>query len=315
MTLGVILALLAAARFGFNGATVRRGVSLGPASQGMYITIFFGLLLFIVASVLSGQLFKAGDISTREYGFLVAGGIVHILAGRYTNYRAISALGANRAGPVVGLSTLASIGIAVVVLDESVNALQGLGIALVMVGPAWAAPRRRHPVQAAPSGASGTGPPDQATAARSTAAVHTPKVVEGYLFGLLTALLWGTGPVLMRDGLDSSELGILGGTVAYAVAAVVLLFMLMLPGQAAGALTLDKGARRWFAVSAVNSFLANVFRFSALAVAPVSVVIPLMRTGVLFLLAFNFFMNRSIESFEPRVLVGIFISLAAPSSW
>ena len=138
----------------------------------------------------------------------------------------------------------------------------------------------------------------------SAAPAFTPKTAEGYLFGLLAAGLWGAGPVLMRAGLDTTQLGIWGGTVAYATAAVVLLFALAIPGQATGVVKMDRDAQVWFSVSAVNSFLANVFRFSALALAPVSVVIPLMRTAVVFQLGFNYLINRSIESFEPKVLGG-----------
>ena len=40
-----------------------------------------------------------------------------------------------------------------------------------------------------------------------------------------------------------------------------------------------------------------------------SLVIPLMRTAVVFGLAFNWLVNRQIESYEPRVLAGIGVSL------
>ena len=115
--------------------------------------------------------------------------------------------------------------------------------------------------------------------------------------------------MLMRAGLDSTGLGILGGMIAYATAAVVLVFTLALPGQASGVLKLDANARKWFLFGAVASFVANVLRFMSLALAPVSIVIPLMRSAVLFTIVFNYFMNRDLESFEPRVLTGIGISL------
>ena len=302
MTLGIILAIAASAAFGFNGATVRRGVATGRASQGMYITIYLGLVLFVIASAASGQLFRAGEMSGRDYGLLVAGGFFHILAGRYCNYRAVAALGANRAGPIVGVSILGTVLIAVVFLNEVVDAVKGVGIALVMIGPALVTPSRR-PARVAASAGGSSG--DRASAAPA----FTPKTAEGYLFGLLAAGLWGAGPVLMRAGLDTTQLGIWGGTVAYATAAVVLLFALAIPGQATGVVKMDRDAQVWFSVSAVNSFLANVFRFSALALAPVSVVIPLMRTAVVFQLGFNYLINRSIESFEPKVLGGLFVSL------
>ena len=95
-----------------------------------------------------------------------------------------------------------------------------------------------------------------------------------------------------------------------AAASAALLLVLALPGQMAKAADLDRSAMRWFALSAANSFVANVFRFSALAVAPVTVVVPMIRTFVLFQVAFNFAINRSLESFEPRILVAVAVSAA-----
>jgi uncharacterized membrane protein len=125
----------------------------------------------------------------------------------------------------------------------------------------------------------------------------------------MAAVLWGVGSVLMCAGLASTGLGILGGMIANTTAAVVLVFTLALPGQASGVLKLDANARKWFLFGAVASFVANVLRFMSLALAPVSIVTPLMRSAVLFTIVFNYFMNRDLESFEPRVLTGIGTSL------
>ena len=298
MSLGVVFALLGAFSFSLNSVTMRRGISRGAASQGLYVTVFLGAGLFVVASVVTGQAFDLGSVTANDFVFMAASGVVHILGGRYCNYRAMGAIGANRAQPIVGMATLASVMIAVVFLGETLNALQGVGIALVMVGPALVMPRRRSAPQAVPAGGSGT-----------EVKAFQPKMVEGYSFGVLAALFWGAGPVLMRAGVESNGLGILGGTVSYLAATLVLSLTLLLPGQASGALSLDKSARKLFFVAGLGSGFANGFRFSALALAPVSVVIPLMRATVLFTLVLNFAFNRHLESFEPKVLMGIFISM------
>ena len=298
MSLGVVFALLGAFSFSLNSVTMRRGISRGAASQGLYVTVFLGAGLFVVASVVTGQAFDLGSVTANDFVFMAASGVVHILGGRYCNYRAMGAIGANRAQPIVGMATLASVMIAVVFLGETLNALEGVGIALVMVGPALVMPRRRSAPQAVPAGGSGT-----------EVKAFQPKMVEGYSFGVLAALFWGAGPVLMRAGVESNGLGILGGTVSYLAATLVLSLTLLLPGQASGALSLDKSARKLFFVAGLGSGFANGFRFSALALAPVSVVIPLMRATVLFTLVLNFAFNRHLESFEPKVLMGIFISM------
>ena len=104
-------------------------------------------------------------------------------------------------------------------------------------------------------------------------------------------------------------MGIYGGLVAYATAALVLAVILGLPGRVAGLASMDRRSGYWFLASAVESFLANLFRFSALALAPVTIVVPMMRIAVLFQLAFNWLLNRSLESFEPRVLGGLAVSM------
>jgi drug/metabolite transporter (DMT)-like permease len=300
VSLGIVFALLGAFSFSLNSVTMRRGISRGAASQGLYVTVFLGAVLFLIGSLATGQLFDLGSVTRNEVGFMSASGVVHILGGRYCNYRAMGAIGANRAQPIVGMATLASVLIAVVFLGETLNAMQGVGVALVMVGPTLVAPRRRS----APAKVPASDAPEAPVVKE-----FQPKMVEGYLFGAMAASFWGAGPVLMRAGVADNGLGILGGTVSYLAAAAVLSLTLLIPGQASGALKLDKGARKLFFVAGLGSGFANGFRFSALALAPVSVVIPLMRSAVLFTLVLNYAFNRHLETFEPKVLAGIFVSM------
>ena len=269
MSLGIIFALLGAFSFSLNSVTMRRGISRGAASQGLYVTVFLGAALFLLASVATGQVFNLGSVTANDFAFMGAAGIVHMLGGRYCNYRAMGAIGANRAQPVVGMATLVSVLIAIAFLNETLDVMKGVGIVLVMIGPALVVPRRRSTPQPA------SVVPDVVGAELKP---FQPKMMEGYFFSGLAALLWGAGPVLMRAGVDSNGLGVLGGTIAYLAAAAVLALTLLIPGQASGALTLDKSARKFFFLAGLGSGFANGFRFSALALAPVSVVIPLMRT-------------------------------------
>ena len=52
-----------------------------------------------------------------------------------------------------------------------------------------------------------------------------------------------------------------------------------------------------------------MFRFMALAIAPVTVVAPLLQTLIIFRVIFGWFLNRSHEDFGFWTLLGIFISL------
>jgi drug/metabolite transporter (DMT)-like permease len=288
--LGTLFALLSSAAFGFNGATIRRGVLAGAASQGLYITIFVGLPLFAIAALISGQLSQASTVPFTNFLLMASAGVVHILVGRYSNYRAVLAMGANRSAPLVGSSMLVSVAIAIIFLDEVVTPTMAMGIVLIMSGPILVTRAKREPEKS----------PNQPKS----------RLIEGYVFGITAAVFWGLGPVLMRAAVADSGLGILGGLVTYITASTVLALSLLIPGQFSGAMKLGNTARKWFLISSLNSFVGNLFRYTALGIAPVTIVVPLMQTNPVFTLGFNFVINRNTESFHPFVIAGMLISIA-----
>ena len=314
--LAVVYVLLSSMSFAMNQAGVRRGMLRGSALQGVYISIWIGVPVLIVSAAISTQLFRAGDLEPRSYLLLIAVGINHFIIGRYCNHRAIGAVGANRNRTIVGANVPFSILLAVVLLGEEITQWMWVGMALVLAGPAIvfrrqspAAQPRGSPQGAhAAAGASAEAPVASAVREAEPEA-PPPRFVEGYAFGLLNAISFGISPLLVRSALGGSGLGVLGSLVAYSAASVVLVPLLALPMVRANLHRIDAVTSRWFMVSAVSVVLAQMFRYLALSVAPVTVVLPLMRAGSVLLLPVSYVFNRRIESFEPRVLVGIFISI------
>ena len=299
---GILYAFLSAFSLAFSNASSRRAVLSVSASQGLYITVVGGVPLFLIAALVSGQLFDVRLLSAESYAWLAGAGVLHFLFGRYCSYRTLAAMGANRAQPINQANALVSVVIAVIFLSEVVTPLMASGIALIMVGPALAAwsPRRA----ARSVGA--------ASASEPVALKHElapPRLAEGYTWAILNALAFGTSPVFIRHALGDSGLGVLGGLVAYAVAAGVLLLALVVPSRRAGLLTMDRTGRGWFAFSGVATFLAQMFRFMALSLAPVSVVVPIQRLNAPMTFPVSFLMNRDVESFEPRLMIGMAIAV------
>ena len=62
MIFGALLSLLSAMSFSMNSMLVRRGMTAASASQGAFITVLIGVPLFLIASLISGQIFRAGDL-------------------------------------------------------------------------------------------------------------------------------------------------------------------------------------------------------------------------------------------------------------
>lgn len=308
--LGALLAVLSALSFAFSTITARRGVMGSSASYGLYITVILGVPLFAIAALATGQLFDTFDLSPEALGLLAGAGVLHFLIGRYCNYRCIDAIGSNRSQPLQATNTIYSVVVAVIVLSEEVTPLMGVGIVLLVVGPLIMVERRRQrqPEPAAaraasqPSGAAAGGAPPRPNAATN------PRYVEGYAFGLLSAAAYGTSPIMIRYALEDTGLGIAGGMVAYIAAAAVLILALAIPGRIRDLRGFSLQVVPMFAASAVAVFLAQLFRFAALAIAPVSLVTPLTRLGVVFVPTLGFIFNRNLESFSLRVLTGIALS-------
>ncbi|MDE2900390.1 MAG: EamA family transporter [Chloroflexota bacterium] len=315
--LGALFAVLSALSFAFSTITARRGVIGSSASFGLYITVILGVPLFTIAALATGQLFDTLDLSSEALGMLAGAGVLHFLIGRYCNYRCIDAIGSNRSQPLQTTNTIYSVVIAVIVLNEEVTLLMGVGIALLVVGPMIMVERRRQQQPepaaarassqpAAPPQPSGASSPDAARPRRNAAT--DPSYVEGYTFGLLSAAAYGTSPIMIRYALEDTGLGIAGGLVAYVAAAGVLILALAIPGRVQDLRGFSLKVVPMFAASAVAVFLAQLFRFAALAIAPVSLVTPLARLGVVFVPTLSFVFNRNLESFSLRVLTGIALS-------
>jgi drug/metabolite transporter (DMT)-like permease len=133
--LGGFLALVAAVTFAFNNASVRRGVITGSIAQAMAITVPIGLPLFVLAALLAGSLGAVLEFSPQAMVALAAAGIVHFVFGRYCNFRATQAIGANLVGPLQQLSLVITLALAVLALGEELTPLRIAGIVLVVLGP------------------------------------------------------------------------------------------------------------------------------------------------------------------------------------
>ncbi len=91
--LGVIFALVSSFSFSVNTVLARRGLARASASAGAFVTVMVGVPMFLVAALVTGQLFNAGEVAMTGYAQLAAAGVIHFGLGRYCNYRAVGAIG------------------------------------------------------------------------------------------------------------------------------------------------------------------------------------------------------------------------------
>ena len=305
--LGGFLALLSAATFAFNNASVRRGVLSGSVSQAMAITVPIGVPIFFVAALLLGSLGIVTEFSTASLLWLSIAGIMHFVWGRYCNYRATKAMGAVLVGPVQQASMVFTLGLAIWLLGEVLTPLRAIGIVLVVLGSVTVPERE--------SGKTGKGAksPDRGASAGDTKTpAFKPKYLEGYVFALLSSTGFGLSPILIRLGFEKGAdiaTSVAGGLVSYGAATLAFGLILLWPGQLRHVTLVKPEAAKWFTISGVLVCLSQMFRYMALAVAPVSVVTPIQRLSILFRIYCGKLINPHHEVFSSKVIVGTIISL------
>ncbi|MBI1205630.1 MAG: EamA family transporter [Rhodopseudomonas sp.] len=292
---GGFLSLLSAVTFAYANASVRRGVLTGTVLQAVAISLPVAFPFFILAMAVSGGFAALGGFDTRTLVLLALAGIVHFALARYCNYRATKAIGANLVAPVQQYSLVITLALAVLWLGEALTVLRILGIVMVVAGPAF------------------TLGPDKKPAAPPAGAVATfaPQYREGYLYALLSAVGFGLSPILVGMAFETKGLaiGIAGGFVSYVAATLLVALAFVLPGQRRSFREIDSVSAKWFVVSGIAVGLSQMFRYMALAIAPVSVVSPIQRLSLVFRIYFGAWLNPHHEVFGGRVIIGTVISL------
>ena len=301
-TLGIIFALLSAATFALNNAAARRGVVTGTPRQGMAVSIPIGVLCFLPVAIVTGEIFRIAQFPAKAAAWMAGLGLLHFILGRFCNYSASQAAGVNLTAPVIQLQVIVTLVLAVVILGEPCTVLQVAGGVLIFVGSIITQQQgtRANVVPAAPGGTAVAPKPR-----------FEPHYVKGYVYAIGAALAYGSSPIMARFALEHTgpASGILGGLIAYTAAAAVAALALLWPPVRREIKALKPNNGRWFAYSGVAVAMAQGFFFSAVAVAPVLLVMPILQTSLVFRLLFANWINPEHEVFGFRVYAGVAISI------
>jgi drug/metabolite transporter (DMT)-like permease len=284
----------------------RRGVLTGSVGQALAIGVPIGMPMFFLFAFAGGGLGAITGFPRDAVLIMVATGVLHFICGRYCNYRSVKAMGANLSGPVVQLSLVVSLFLAITALQEGLTPLRVVGIALVILGPAL-----MHRSDAAPAGRID---PGAAAGGRSVAAgppPFQPHYAEGYLFGLLAAACYGISPILIRIVVERGSLAdsMAAGFISYCAATAVLAMLMLWPGQLRHVLSIDPVPAKWFVASGVLVTVSQALFYMALAVAPVSVVMPILQLHLVFRFILARLVNPQHEMFGGMMLFATALSI------
>lgn len=280
--LGVLVAVISSICFGANSVFARRGTALARPRIGVLITLIMGPPTFLIVAVAFGQLGRLGEFTLLSLLALAVAGVIHFVLGRSLNYNTVSLLGASRASILANASPLMSVGLAVLLLREEITANILVGAALTVLGPILIG-----------QSSGGSQQPLEMRALR-----------RGMLMGLAAALCYGISPLLIKFALRQASLPLAGSLVSYIAAFAVLGSTLLHPSVRHDLVHSPTKGLLWYAAAGMAVNMAQLFRYVALSIAPVSLVAPLIQLSTLFTLFLSFGMNRRIEALDKFTVSG-----------
>ena len=104
-------------------------------------------------------------------------------------------------------------------------------------------------------------------------------------------------------GLQGTSSAVAGAFISYAAATAILCISLMNNKRKSSFSHITRHATGYFFIAGLFSFIAQLFRYISLSLAPASVVGPIISTSPVFVLILSFFFNRKIEVFSRPVII------------
>jgi drug/metabolite transporter (DMT)-like permease len=293
MDTGLILALIAAVSFAAGIVMVRK--TAGEAGESFSVTaisIFIGIPFFAIAILVSGEWSKLLNISWRAMALLGSAGIIHFIIGRLLGYNSFRLIGANKATPFTMTNRFYTVLFSFLFLKESITLYIIFGVLCMFAGAALISTEKK-------------------SIAEKKEKSLSRNEVKGILTALGAALCWGITPVLIKPGVEEIGSSSAGAFVSYATAAIVM-----------GCLLLNRPRRKQLtqlplkksvlpmALAGIFTATGQLLNFTALGQSPASVVTPLLSIQILFIFFFSLLINRKIEVFTWRVILGMAATVA-----
>lgn len=258
---GVVLATAAAAAFAIQYLCVRVGTTDGSVADVMLVSLLCNVAVVVPLAVALTPV----RITRSSVASFAAAGLVGSLLARVLEYKSVETIGASRTSPVVAANVFFATVLAVVFLDESVSALQFAGMVLLVAGVAvltWETSADGSIRSLREAGAALAIP----LSAAFFVALEPIVVNVGYREG--TSVLTGLGIKAVAG---------LAGFAGYRAVA---------GGDPVGTAFRRPEVGYYLGAGLANTAGLGLY-FAALAAAPVSIVMPLLQSGPLFVVALS----------------------------
>lgn len=290
--LGILLALGAALSLAAQDLFIRFGTDDGSTFSAVFIVMVVNLVVLTPAvAVLYYPTYVITPISIVSF---VLAGILGTAIGRVLKYGSIARIGASRTAPIIAAQALFASILSVLLLDESLVPIHGVGVVLVVSGIGFI------------SWETNNVNPDE---------LPQRELAIGLLLPFLAALAYSLEPILINYGYAEGTPAPVGLLVKTFAATIGFLTYLRWHDAIPDSNMLYARSSGWFLFAGIANTLFLIGYYVSLAFTPVNIVIPVIITNTLFVVLLSMlFMPQRLERVTWRlgaastvVVVGVLI--------
>ena len=288
MEKGLIFALLGAASFAGGMVYIRKAASqTGESFTGVAISVFIGVPFFAASVSFSGEWSKLWSLSGQVLILLGTAGIIHFVAGRLLAYNAFRLIGANKSSAFLITNPFYAVILGVLFLNESLTIYLILGVLCIVAGAALVSIERK-------------------SVSNEKQRRFSRTEFKGMLAALGGALCWGTSPVLIKPAVEEIGSPLVGAFISYVVASIVVACFLFHRQYREQLVQLRLfAALTPLLIGGIFVSAGQLLYYTALSYSPASMVSPLLSTNVFLVYLFSFLINRNIEVFTRKIILGM----------
>ncbi|MFB6303431.1 MAG: EamA family transporter [Haloferacaceae archaeon] len=279
--LGVALSIGGAFALACSYLCIRVGTDRGMATDA--VLLIMAVNLVVLTPLVAVFYYPTYGVTLDSLAVFAAAGVFGTLLGRICAYTSIGRIGASRTSPLLAARAFVATILGIVLLNEALTALQGAGIVAIVVGTSGLVWETAH-----------ENPDD----------LPRSELVRSLGIAAVAAVAFGVEPILANWGFQEGTPAPVGVVIKTVAATGGMVAYLRWRGELPAPSDARSSETRWFVLAGLCNTLFILAYYVALALAPVSLVVPLVVTNPLFVVALGaVFMPDYLERVTPRLIV------------
>lgn len=281
----VVLSVLGAIAAAANHLFIRLGTDRGRAYDAVLVVMAVNVIVLL--PLVAVWYYPNYHLTPVAWVSFILAGLVGSLLGRAFTYTSIERIGASRTAPIIASWALISTILGVVLLDETLTPIHGVGVVLVVGGVAAIAWETGH-----------ENPDD----------LSRRELLVGLLVPLGGVIAYGVEPIFAKWGFDAGTPSPVGLVVKMVAAVLGFTLYLHYSGALPARETYRSRDMRYFVYAGIASTAFLLAYYVALEISTVGIVSPIIVTNTLWVVVIAYFvMPERLE----RVTRGLVLAAVA----